>query len=241
MRKVDRADMIYAVALAGVSAALAIIFVTLGVYVRFTTVAFFVAAGLSIMIPLTKRYWFSSVAALVVSGVASFFIAGSDITAVGGYVVYFGPMALLAGIMYNLHVKWYVQVPVKLIFVNGALALLYFVLGTIVVDEAIMQALPYWAIAIIGSVLLMAVDTVQVFVYSKLAVIVGRALRTAGKAKKASEQQEQDDYEDPFEEELYRDIYPQTGDDAAKDEESGEGENAFEEEEESANKDENED
>lgn len=207
--------MIYSLALSGIAAALAIIFVTLGVYVRFTTVAFFIAAGLSIMIPLTKKYWFASVAALVVSGVASFFIAGSDIAAVAGYVVYFGPMALITGTMYNLHVKWYVALPVKLVYINGALALLYYVLGTVVVSPAVMEVLPYWAIAIVGSILLIAIDFVLTFIYSRLIRIVGKVLRMRGRAI-----QEQPpapyDGEEPFEEELFEsDIYPKSPDDNA--------------------------
>ena len=226
MKKIDRSDMIYSLALAGISAALAIIFVTLGVYVRFTTVAFFIAAGLSIMIPLSKRYWFSSVAALVVSGVASFFIAGSDVTVIAGYIVYFGPMAIISGTMYNLHVKWYIQLPIKLLYINGALALLYYVLGTIVVDASIMEILPYYAIAIIGSVLLLAVDVILVFIYSKLGVIVSKVLR--GRKKNSPEKSAPaSDDEDPFEEELLeQDIYPKETDEEEKEEENKDGNDA---------------
>ena len=217
MKKIDRSDMIYSLALAGISAALAIIYVTL---------AFFIAAGLSIMIPLSKRYWFSSVAALVVSGVASFFIAGSDVTVIAGYIVYFGPMAIISGTMYNLHVKWYIQLPIKLLYINGALALLYYVLGTIVVDASIMEILPYYAIAIIGSVLLLAVDVILVFIYSKLGVIVSKVLR--GRKKNSPEKSAPaSDDEDPFEEELLeQDIYPKETDEEEKEEENKDGNDA---------------
>lgn len=198
--------MIYSLALAGISAALAIIFVTLGVYVRVTTVAFFIAAGLSLMIPLAKRYWFASVMAFAVSGTASFFIAGSDIAAVAGYIVYFGPMAIIAGVMYNLHVKWYIQLPVKLAYINGALALLYFAVGTIVVDPSVMEILPYWAIALIGSVLLLAIDIVLVFIYSKLIFVVKRVLRD--RSVKQEGKAETYEGEEPFEEEMFeQEIY----------------------------------
>ena len=208
--------MIYSLALAGISAALAIIFVTLGVYDCFTTVALFIAAGLSIMIPLSKRYWFSSVAALVVSGVASFFIAGSDVTVIAGYIVYFGPMAIISGTMYNLHVKWYIQLPIKLLYINGA----------IVVDASIMEILPYYAIAIIGSVLLLAVDVILVFIYSKLGVIVSKVLR--GRKKNSPEKSAPaSDDEDPFEEELLeQDIYPKETDEEEKEEENKDGNDA---------------
>ncbi len=208
MKKSDRQEMIYRIALAGISAALAIIFVTLGVYVRFTTVAFFIAAELAIMTPLTKRYYFSSIAAFVVSAVASFFIAGADVYAVAGYLIYFGPMAIITGIMYNAKLKWYFAIPIKLIYINGALALLYFVLGTIVIDPSVMEILPYWSIALVGSILLTGIDLVLQFIYSRMIRIVDKALRAASRKKDTPVAVEED--EEPFEEEMYSDIYPKT-------------------------------
>ena len=50
-RKLNRQDAIYQLALAGISAAIALLFVWLSVLVRFSTVAFYVAASVAIMVP----------------------------------------------------------------------------------------------------------------------------------------------------------------------------------------------
>lgn len=203
MKKISRQDAIYRLALAGIAAALATVFVTLGVYIRFTTVAFYIAAGLALMLPLSQKYYSSTIAAYVVAAIASFFIAGNISTA-AGFIFYFGPMSILTGVFVNLHVKQYIAVPIKAVVINGVLALLFFVFNTIVVDQAVMDVLPYWAIAIIGTILLLAIDFALQFLYVRLAPIVGKVIR---KKESPSEETTLNDDESPFEEDLYTDIY----------------------------------
>ena len=62
--KISRQETIYAVALAGISAAVALLMVWLGVVVRFSTVAFFIAASIAVMVPASQKYYFSSSLAL---------------------------------------------------------------------------------------------------------------------------------------------------------------------------------
>lgn len=100
MKKSTRQVRIYKVALAGISAAVALLCVWLGVVIRYSTVAFFIAAGIALMIPTSQKYYLSSVLAYLVSAGLSFLVA-SDIFSVMGYVVYFGPMAVLTGILYD--------------------------------------------------------------------------------------------------------------------------------------------
>ena len=141
----------YALALAGISAALALLFVWLGVVTRYVTVAFFAAAGLAVSIPLCKRYYASGVFALLVSAGLSFLVG--DVSAVAGYAIYFGPMALISAVMWEKKVKWYISYPVKIVWINGAIAALYFGLQAIeVLAPDLAAALPYWAIAIVGTV-----------------------------------------------------------------------------------------
>lgn len=175
-RKLSRQDAIYSISLAGISAAVALLFVWLGVLVRFSTVAFFIAAGIAVMVPLTKKYYISSLFAYAVSAGLSFVVVG-DITSVIGYVAYFGPMALITGFMCNRKVKWFIALPVKAAYINGALALMYFVCHSIVIDSSIMQKVDYWVIALVGTVVLLAIDFVLQFMYSRLIPIVSKALR----------------------------------------------------------------
>ena len=93
-KKISRQEAVYRVALAGISAAVALLMVWLGVVVKFSTVAFFIAAAVALMVPLSQKYYISSVLAYVVSAGLSFLVAG-DVFSVMGYVVYFGPMAII--------------------------------------------------------------------------------------------------------------------------------------------------
>ncbi len=136
------------------------------------------------MIPMTQRYYLSSIFAFAVSAGLSFAIAG-DIVAVAGYIVYFGPVSLITGFLMNIRTKWWlesklkwlVNAVVKLVYINGALAILYFVLGTIVVSESIMEKVEYWMVALVGSIALMLIDVVQIFAFKYVSKVVGKVLR----------------------------------------------------------------
>ncbi len=200
MRKISRQDAIYQIALAGISAAVALLFVWLGVLVKYSTAAFFIAASLAIMVPLTKKYWLASFFAYAVSAGLGFVIAG-DIVAVSGYIVYFGPMALITGILYNLKAKWYIALPIKVVYINGALALLYFVCHTIIIDASLMSKIKYWVVALVGTILLVAIDFVIQFIYSRLIPVMERVLREKGESEGDTKIYEDDD--DPYEDEFF--------------------------------------
>ncbi len=185
-------------ALAGISAAVALLMVWLGVVVRVSTVAFFIAAAVALMVPLSQKYYLSSVLAFVVSAGLSFLVAG-DVFSVMGYVVYFGPMAIISGVMLNHKdkIKWWVQLIVKILYINGALALLYFVCNNIVIDSSIIDKVQYWMIALFGTVILIAIDYALQFIYKRIAVLVGKALRkNEHHCKPESETTDSDDFDE---------------------------------------------
>lgn len=185
----------YRVALAGISAAVALLMVWLGVVVRFSTIAFFIAASVALMVPLSQKYYLSSVLAYVVSAGLSFAVAG-DVFSVMGYVVYFGPMAILSGIMLNHKdkIKWWAQLIIKIVYINGALALLYFVCHNIVLDSSIVDKVQYWMIALFGTIILVALDYALQFIYKRIAVLVGKALRkNERRTKRRGDENDEDD------------------------------------------------
>lgn len=198
-KKISRQEAVYRVALAGISAAVALLMVWLGVVVRFSTVAFFIAAAVALMIPLSQKYYLSSVLAYVVSAGLSFLVAG-DVFSVMGYVVYFGPMAIISGVMLNHKdkIKWWVQLIVKIVYINGALALLYFVCHNIVLDSSIIDKVQYWMIALFGTAILVAIDYALQFIYKRIAVLVGKALRKNERHRKP--ESETTDFDDLDEE-----------------------------------------
>lgn len=184
----------YRVALAGISAAVALLMVWLGVVVRFSTIAFFIAASVALMVPLSQKYYLSSVLAYVVSAGLSFAVAG-DVFSVMGYVVYFGPMAIISGIMLNHSdkINRWVQLIVKIVYINGALALLYFVCHNIVLDSSIVDKVQYWMIALFGTIILVALDYALQFIYKRIAILVGKALR---KNERRTKRRGDENYED---------------------------------------------
>ncbi len=169
--------------------------VWLGVVVRFSTIAFFIAASVALMVPLSQKYYLSSVLAYVVSAGLSFAVAG-DVFSVMGYVVYFGPMAIISGIMLNHSdkINRWVQLIVKIVYINGALALLYFVCHNIVLDSSIVDKVQYWMIALFGTIILVALDYALQFIYKRIAILVGKALRkNERRIKRRGDENDEDD------------------------------------------------
>ena len=194
-KKISRQEAVYRVALAGISAAVALLMVWLGVVVRFSTIAFFIAASVALMVPLSQKYYLSSVLAYVVSAGLSFAVAG-DVFSVMGYVVYFGPMAIISGIMLNHSdkINRWVQLIVKIVYINGALALLYFVCHNIVIDASIVDKVQYWMIALFGTIILVALDYALQFIYKRIAILVGKALRkNERRTKRRGDENDEDD------------------------------------------------
>lgn len=194
-KKILRQEAVYRVALAGISAAVALLMVWLGVVVKFSTIAFFIAASVALMVPLSQKYYLSSVLAYVVSAGLSFAVAG-DVFSVMGYVVYFGPMAIISGIMLNHSdkINRWVQLIVKIVYINGALALLYFVCHNIVLDSSIVDKVQYWMIALFGTMILVALDYALQFIYKRIAILVGKALRkNERRTKRRGDENDEDD------------------------------------------------
>ena len=193
-KKPSRQEAIYQIALAGISSAVALLFVGLSVLVRFSTVAFYVGASVAVMVPLAKRYYLAGFFAYAVSASLGFVIAG-DIYTVAGFVVYFGPMSLITGILFNKKVKWFIALPIKVLYINGALALLYFVCNTIMIDASIMDKLSYPIIALIGTLALVLIDYVLQFVYSRIIPIIEKVLRSRDKTPPPEGSDDDDDDE----------------------------------------------
>lgn len=191
----------YALALAGISAALALLFVWLGVAVRYVTVAMFAAAGCAVMVPISKKYYFSGIAAYLVSAGLSFLVG--DVATVAGYAVYFGPMAVISAVMWEKKVKPFVSYPVKIILINGALAALYFGLQAIeVLAPDLAELFPYWAIALVGTAALLLIDLLMSYVYRTIKHFTAKVIRDKRSEEvteeeiKAEDERERNPFED---------------------------------------------
>ncbi len=174
--KNNRTDVAYGVALAGIVSAISLLFVWLGVVSGFATLSCFAIAGIALMVPISKKFYISSIFAYAVSAGLSFLIVG-DIVGVIGYIVYFGPMSILSAILIEKKVKLYFAIPLKVLLINAILAGLYFGLGTLVVSSAVLYELHYALIALIGTIVLIAIDFVLQGVYKFIIPRVSRVLR----------------------------------------------------------------
>lgn len=196
--KISRQGAIYRVALAGICSALALLLVWLSVVARYGTLGFFAAAGLVLMVPLAKKYYVSAIFAYVVSAGLSVLVG--DLASVMGYILYFGPMAILLGILVNKKVKWFVSLPIQIVYAVGMLALLYFVFGSVIVSYEALADVKFWVIALVGTPVLVAINLIIELAYLKIVPSVAKVLRDS-ENKQSNRLDLSDDKDDsPFEE-----------------------------------------
>lgn len=197
--KISPKKTAYALALAGISAALALLFVWLGVVVRYVTIAMFAAAGVAVMVPVSKRYYVSAVFAYLVSAGLGFLVG--DVATVAGYAIYFGPMALISAFMWEKKVKWFIAYLVKIVYINGALAALYYGLQAIeLLAPDVAAYFDYWAIAVIGTVALLLIDLLMYYVYRTVSRLTAKVIRDKDAAHVTEKEIEEDDGNHPFDE-----------------------------------------
>lgn len=175
-RKRTRSEIIYEVALGGISTAMALLLVWLSVVVPYGTIALYICASIALIVPLTQRYYIATISAYIVSSLLAFAIVG-DILLISGFVVYFAPMTIISGVMIEKKVKWYISVPVKIVYIGLALAFLFYVAGTIVISEKLINQVPFWAVELVGIVVLMAIDFLMGYVYGAIKSKVSKVIR----------------------------------------------------------------
>ena len=197
--KRSRSQIIYEVALGGISSAMALLLVWLSVIARYGTISFYILASLAILMPLTQRYYIATISAYVVSSLLAFAIVG-DIFIIAGYVVYFAPMSIISTVMLEKKVKLYISIPVKVVFIGLALAFLYYVAGTIMVAKVVVGEVPFWAVEVVGIVVLLLVDFLMGYVYQALKKRVSKVIKSMDKSHVEDDEEVVDD--NPFEDVL---------------------------------------
>ncbi len=196
-----RSQRLYEVALAGISTALAFLLLAISMLVRYGSIGFFFVAALAICMPIKKRYYFAPIAAYIASSLLCLAMP-YDIMSVMGFIFYFGPITIVGIILYEKNIKWFIIYPIKLIYMAGSIAFMYYVAGTIMISPDIIGAIPFWAVELAGVPILLALDIAMLFIYKFLAPKVCRVIRD--KDTKTIEQpieEEKEADENPFEEE----------------------------------------
>ena len=196
-----RSQRLYEVALAGISTALAFLLLAISMLVGYGSIGFFFVAALAICMPIKKRYYFAPIAAYIASSLLCLAMP-YDIMSVMGFIFYFGPITIVGIILYEKNIKWFIIYPIKLIYMAGSIAFMYYVAGTIMISSDIIGAIPFWAVELAGVPILLALDIAMLFIYKFLAPKVCRVIRD--KDTKTIEQpieEEKETEENPFEEE----------------------------------------
>lgn len=182
------------IAVAGISAGLMLLFLYLAVIVRVGSISLFVAASVVLMVPISKKYYVAAVFAYVASSLLAFAIVG-DILQVLGFIIYFGPMTIASCVMAEKKVKPYITFPVKIVYINATLAILYFAANTLVVDLSSLGInIHYAVIAVVGTVLLLLLDTLMLMLYVRLKPLMDKVIKDS--SSKGKKKEEDDVFED---------------------------------------------
>lgn len=182
------------IAVAGISAGLMLLSLYLAVIVREGSISLFVAASVVLMVPISKKYYVAAVFAYVASSLLAFAIVG-DILQVLGFIIYFGPMTIASCVMAEKKVKPYITFPVKIVYINATLAILYFAANTLVVDLSSLGInLHYAVIAVVGTVLLLLLDTLMLMLYVRLKPLMDKVIKDS--SSKGKKKEEDDVFED---------------------------------------------
>ena len=159
--------------------------------------ALYVCASIALIVPLTQKYYFATAFAYIVSSLLAFAIVG-DILLISGFVVYFAPMTIMSGVMIEKKVKWFISIPVKVVYIGLALAFLFYVAGTIMISDKIVEEVPFWAVEVVGIVVLLLVDFLMGYVYQALKKRVSKVIKKIDKTPVEDDEETVDD--NPFEE-----------------------------------------
>lgn len=149
----------FEIALSGVSAAIATVFLLLGTINRPLLMTGYLLASFAMMLPLSRRFVWGSVMAYVASCVLAFLLGG------GAFLYYLIPFLAFFGlhpIANYLQMKYkidrIVAYIVKAIWFDGMLALLWFFVCGGEVELAFVNEYVWWIIAIGGTALFYVYD-----------------------------------------------------------------------------------
>ncbi len=199
-----RRRLTFAIALSGVSAALALVGLVLSYYVPVGHLGWLVLTEIALLLPLGIHSTYGCVMAFLAAGALG--IAATSPLAVVPYAFIFGLHAVLTGLEQRYLPKaWYIALPVKVGVFNLGLwgtVSLYGVGETItLLLDRLGWDMPYWVLALVGSVLWIAYDLllklVRDWVYRRLKpVLVKHDLEPPEPQPKQEDNKDEEDFFD---------------------------------------------
>ncbi len=164
----NRKRLSFELSLAGISAALAIIFLVLAYYTRLAALACYALAGFSLCLPLYVESLRSTALAYVVSALLGFLFTNYIFAM--PFILIFGPHIVLSAVCGKyLRKKWYFTIPIKIVFINIVLFAVFKICGLDSVFDLMAKvgiSAKYLWVALIGTPLFIGYDYLIQGVYS---------------------------------------------------------------------------
>lgn len=111
----------FEIALSGISAALATIFLSLGVLNVYLLTFGYLAACVSLCLPLTRKFWAGDLLAYVAAGLITFLIGGGAafIWRLLPYIMFFGLFPVATYAQYRFKINMWIARAVKAVWLSG--------------------------------------------------------------------------------------------------------------------------
>lgn len=164
------------IAIAGITTALALVFSLLAVYVDFLTASFSVLSALVMMLPIAKGRYLGVGLSYVATSLLLMLFASPLLSL--PFIVVFGGYTVFTTITADKKIKPYIAYPVKVIWINGALALFYLATDFFFIDfDKLGFTLNYFPLALIVTVIGLLYDFCLIVVYKKIKELAGKHIK----------------------------------------------------------------
>ncbi len=168
------------IAVAGLSAALSLVFAACSVFVDVLTLTFAVCSAAALMLPLTRGRYVAGLLGYVGASCVLMLLASPVLSL--PYIVVFGGYTLFTCIAED---KGWQKLPVwiiKVVWINAALALFYFGTKTLVVNfEKLGFELKYGYLAVLATAIGLIYDVALLYVYKCVKAWSAKYLHTVSK------------------------------------------------------------
>lgn len=151
----------FKIALSAVSCALAVIFLTLGMYIPFMTLSAYLFACLAIMIPLSKQFHLSAFLCYIATCLLSLLFGGiGNFWRLFAFIIFFGLHPIVNSLQVKLNVNRWIALVIKIIWFDVCVWLVWQFAGLFVVQYDWINKYIILIIATLGSAFFVLYDFV---------------------------------------------------------------------------------
>lgn len=168
----------FRIALSAVACALAVVFLTLGMYFSFLTVTAYVFACLAVMLPLAKDFRLSAFLCYVAACLLALLFGGvGNFWRLFAFVIFFGLHPIVNSLQVRFKINKWIALPVKIVWFDVSMWLVWEFAGLFVVQYEWIEKYIVLLIATLGSALFIVYDFVMFRCQRLVNYYVGRISR----------------------------------------------------------------